>query len=134
MTALLLVGLTENIASGESPPVTGPVAAAVTFFQNHLAQPVGMDAVAEELGLSRKQFYLRFRREMGMTPNDYLQRLRLQAAEKLLLTTDWTVETVGTESGFPRAPYFCRVFRSYFGRTPGQYREAFCAERAGAAF
>ena len=57
-----------------------------------------------------------------MTPNACFHRLRLHCAEKLLATTDWTVETVGSESGFPRAPYFCRVFRNYFGRTPGQYR------------
>ena len=129
MTALLLVGLTEDICSGESAQLSEPVSAALNFLQTHIAQPVGMDAVAAEVGLSRKQFYLRFRREMGMTPNDYLQRLRLRAAEKLLATTDWTVETVGAEAGFPRAPYFCRVFRNYFGRTPGQYREEWNAKR-----
>ena len=129
MTALMLVGLTDSMSAEKSQHPTGPVAAALEFLQAHLAQPVGMDAVAEQVGLSRKQFYLRFRREMGMTPNDYLQRLRLRAAEKLLATTDWTVETVGSESGFPRAPYFCRVFRNYFGRTPGQYRLELCNSR-----
>ena len=122
LSALLLMGLTECMAGGETGSLSQPIAAALDFLNASLAHPVGMDAVAETVGLSRKRFYLQFRREMGMTPNDCLQRLRLRCAEKLLAASDLTVEAVGTESGFTRATYFCRVFRNYFGRTPGQYR------------
>jgi AraC-like DNA-binding protein len=57
-----------------------------------------------------------------MTPGDSLQRRRLRRAERLLISTEWTVEAIGMEVGFPRAPYFCRVFRTYLGCSPGEFR------------
>jgi AraC-like DNA-binding protein len=57
-----------------------------------------------------------------MTPGDSLQRRRLRRAERLLISTEWTVEAIGMEVGFPRAPYFCRVFRTYLGCSRGEFR------------
>jgi AraC-like DNA-binding protein len=121
--AWALVQIAENLGSCSPNAGSEPIAAAIAFLEAHMAQPMGMDAVAKAVGLPRKQFYTQFSRETGMTPNDWLQRLRLRRAEQLLLSTDLTLESIAADVGYPGAPYFCRVFRKYLGRSPGQFRQ-----------
>jgi AraC-like DNA-binding protein len=121
--ALVLVEVAEGLGRGAREAGSAPIASAMELLEAKLAQSVGMDSVAQAVGLTRKQFYARFRSETGMTPNDWLQRQRLRRAEQLLIGTDWSVEVIGREVGFQTAPYFCRVFRKYLGRSPGQFRE-----------
>ncbi len=120
--ALALVQVAERLGSGDQNRGSAPIVAAMDWLESRLAQSVGMDSAAAAVGLTRKQFYARFRRETGMTPNDWLQRQRLRRAEQLLIGTKLSVEAIGREVGFQQAPYFCRVFRRYLGRSPGQFR------------
>lgn len=120
--AWALVQIAENLGSSFRSAGSEPITAAMAFLETHMARPMGMDAVASAIGIPRKQFYSQFRKETGMTPNDWLQRLRLRRAEELLLSTDLTVESIAAEVGYPGAAYFCRVFRKYLGSPPGQFR------------
>jgi AraC-like DNA-binding protein len=120
--AWALVQIAENLGSCSQNTGSARISAAMTFLETHMGRPVGMDAVASAVGIPRKQFYSQFRQETGMTPNDWLQRLRLRRAEELLLSTNLTVESIALELGYPGAAYFCRVFRKYLGSTPGQFR------------
>ena len=59
-----------------------------------------------------------------MTPSAMLMRARLERAAALLRETDATVTAVAAEAGFPCLPYFHRLFRRTFGKTPEEYRRA----------
>ncbi len=56
------------------------------------------------------------------SPNDYLQRLRVETAQGLLLETDLAVTAVAGEVGFDTSQYFAAVFKKYTGQTPTAFR------------
>ncbi|HHT64561.1 MAG: response regulator [Caldicoprobacterales bacterium] len=80
--------------------------------------------VAEYLGLSRNYFGQLFKKETGCTFSDYVNRVRISKAKKLLQTTTLKVyeisELVGIEDSF----YFSSLFKKYVGCSPTEYREA----------
>ena len=53
----------------------------------------------------------------------YLRECRLNAAKKLLASTDKTVREISLESGFGDYPHFCKIFLAEIGVTPSGYRE-----------
>ena len=64
-----------------------------------------------------------FLSETGTTMVGYLRECRLNAAKKLLASTDKTVREISLESGFGDYPHFCKIFLAEIGVTPSGYRE-----------
>ncbi|WP_395738010.1 helix-turn-helix domain-containing protein [Prosthecobacter sp.] len=110
----------EGLSSGRE---AGLVTAAIAHLELHFDKPLQMDAVAETIGCSRSRFYAAFRRETGMSPNDWLLRLRVDKA-LALLAGDATpsVREIAHATGFSSHAYFCQVIRKYTGRSPGEHR------------
>jgi AraC-like DNA-binding protein len=101
---------------------SGVVQAAKSFLQENLVQEISISELAERLGCSRGHLHAAFRREMGMSPNDYLQRLRIKrCCDKLRTSTD-SITEVAFGNGFDSAQYFARVFRKYLGFSPTEFR------------
>lgn len=98
-------------------------AAAVNFLRQHHAEPVSMATLARHLGYSRSRTFELFKAEMGLTPNDYLQRVRMENACHLLRRTTLSVTDIALSVGFNSSQYFSTVFRRYTGRTPGAFRQ-----------
>ena len=98
------------------------VARAKEYMENHFTQPLQMNEVAQKAGCSRAHLFLVFKRETGMSPNDWLQRRRVKCAAELLRTTKRKLEDIATATGFSSAQYCCQVFRKYTGKTPGGHR------------
>jgi transcriptional regulator GlxA family with amidase domain len=103
---------------------TGVVASAVAYFEQNFTSPLQMDAVAEALHCSRSKLYATFKRETGMSPNDWLLRLRVKNAEELLVGSRRAVKDIALSVGFSSHAYFCQVFRKYTGRAPAKVRVA----------
>lgn len=78
--------------------------------------------VAGQLGYSRSYLHNRFRTEVGMSPSDYAQRLRIKRCCQRLTATEESVTDIAIEFGFGSSQYFSRVFRKYLGTTPSEYR------------
>ena len=70
-----------------------------------------------------------FKSETGLTPNDYVQRLRIGRACEILGGSDESITGIACRMGFSDSQYFARVFRKYMGETPSQYRDRTLAER-----
>ncbi|MNG27780.1 HTH-type transcriptional activator RhaR [compost metagenome] len=60
---------------------------------------------------------------MGITPFEYLNRVRIEEAAELLGSSALTVAQIAAATGFETTSYFGKVFRRYVGMTPLQYRE-----------
>lgn len=83
-----------------------------------------VEEVAERLHISQAYFSRIFRQEMGITPIEYLTRLRLQGAANDLLNTGDVLEDIAVRNGFSGGNYFCKVFRRYMGMSPVEYRKS----------
>jgi transcriptional regulator GlxA family with amidase domain len=98
------------------------VAAALAHLREHLHEPVMMDHLARQAGCGRARLFQLFKQNTGLTPNDYLQRLRIAKARELLTTTSQSVTEIAFAAGFASSQYFSRVFRKYTGQMPSEYR------------
>lgn len=94
------------------------------FLQSNYSQVIDMTQLAQQHGFSVRTFNRRFKLATGMTPLEYLQQRRLQAATSLLRDSNLTVAEVGQQVGYGDASYFTRMFRRQFDFTPQQYRES----------
>ena len=81
-----------------------------------------VDQLAFELGVSRAQLFRRIKSDSGYTPNELLQTMRLDKADRLLKTTEMSVSEVAYSVGFSSPSYFAKCYKSKFGVLPSESR------------
>ena len=134
--ALLLVGRFAALAGGESG-TRSPMSArerrraveAALWLQENFREPVGLAAVARAAGLSPCHFLRVFAKVLGVTPHQYLVRLRLARAARLLAEEALPVTAVALECGFADLSNFVRTFGRVAGVSPRRFRRAAQGER-----
>ena len=100
----------------------GPISTAVAYLHAHLTEPIAMEDLALETGLSANYLGERFRAELGQTVTDYLNRLRIDRARDLLDRTSDSITDIALSTGFDSISYFGKIFRRHTGHTPREYR------------
>ena len=104
------------------PVAPAPIAKAVQLLAQQLEQPPAICELARQVGLGPTRFHALFRQAMGMTPRDYLGRLRLREAQRALRQTDEEITQIALRLGYPSSQYFATAFRRYTGVAPREYR------------
>jgi transcriptional regulator GlxA family with amidase domain len=84
-----------------------------------------IETLIEEVPASRRNLVRRFKQATGITPIEYLQRTRIEAAKKLLETSDRNILDVMMETGYNDLKSFRSLFRKHTGMTPAAYRQKF---------
>lgn len=92
------------------------------LMQESFAEEVQMEELAREVGLSRPHFFKLFKKQMGITPNLYLNTLRSEHAISELMTTEKSITDIGHDLGFSSQASFTRFFASNVGIPPSEYR------------
>jgi AraC-like DNA-binding protein len=87
-------------------------------------QPLDLDDVARAAGLSRPHFYKLFRQQVGVTPNIYLNSLRMERAIDRLTGSDDAVAEIGLDLGFSSQASFSRFFIANGVVPPSAYRRS----------
>lgn len=95
---------------------------AVEFIAGHYADELNMREIAHHYGYSEGHFYRSFKGRMGLPPNAYLTRLRVQFAARLLCESSLPVKEIGARVGVPDEAYFSRLFRKAHGVCPSVFR------------
>ena len=95
---------------------------AVQWLADHFAEKVSVDRLAAHMGYSRARLFTLFKDHTGVSPNDYLVRLRIGKAKDMLSSGSSPVKTIATVCGFSDAQYFSRIFKRQTGLTPLSYR------------
>lgn len=107
------------------PARTPAIAAIQQWLPDHLTEELTVDALAGRATMSLRTFARCFRAETGTTPAAYVEALRIEAARRLLETSDLTVSAVARAVGLKHAETLHRAFRRAVGTTPERYREHF---------
>ena len=102
-----------------------PVARIQRYVQENLDQPLGVPQLATEVAMSPRSFARVFVREAGVTPAEFVQRARIDAARGLLEGGDLALKVIAWRCGFGSAARMRLVFTQRLGVTPTQYREQF---------
>jgi len=102
-----------------------PMRAAQEWILDNLAWPLSVPDIAEYANMSPRNFARVFRREVGMTPGQYVERMRIARARKLLETTALPIRQVARRCGFATPETFLRSFSKILQLTPTEYRQRF---------
>lgn len=97
------------------------------------ADRVSMAAMASEAAMSERSLARRFLGATGLSPNRYLQELRLERARVLLAAGERNVGEIAYLSGFSDGAHFRRSFRTRFGTSPADFRDLLRSGRKDAA-
>lgn len=118
----ILYTLVKTLSSPLAPPRPQLMEEAVKYLKAHNTEPFHVNDLVHHMGYSRASLFTLFKRHTGLTPNDYLVRLRLDKAKQMLTATAVSIVSIATACGFRSPEYFSAVFRRYVGQTPGAYR------------
>ncbi|GGA28652.1 response regulator transcription factor [Paenibacillus physcomitrellae] len=95
----------------------------LTYIQIHFRKDLSLDDLAEQMNLHPNYISSLFKKETGHTFINYLNMLRIQAAQELLISnSELSVCAIGRQVGYDSKHYFSKVFKKYTGTTPGAYR------------
>ena len=108
-----------------------PISRLLEWALGHLAQPLTIDYLAARAHLSRRTFVRAVRAATGTTPAAWIRARRLDAARRLLETTDLSIDQISADCGFGNAVTLRQNFAAAFSTTPTEYRRRFDA-RGGA--
>jgi AraC family transcriptional regulator len=98
---------------------------AVAYIEDHLAEPISLEALARLVGLSACYFCRAFRQSLGMPPQRYQLSQRIERAKTLLARRVASVTDVSLTVGYNDTSAFCTAFRRVTGLTPSTYRRNF---------
>ena len=93
------------------------------FLHDNFRSDISMTQLSDIMGVTPQHFCRVFRRTMNVRPNEFLTRMRLDEAKRLLNEKDVSVSEAAVRSGFRDAGYFSTVFRKHEGISPAQYKK-----------
>jgi AraC-like DNA-binding protein len=120
----------RSVARTTPPPITGGqvrdyrLRRALGLMHDLSGEPPTLEQVARSAGLSRPSFFKLFRSELGVTPNIYLNSIRLERAITILTTSARAIGDIGCDLGFASHASFTRFFLCNAGVPPSGYRSS----------
>jgi AraC-like DNA-binding protein len=122
--ALELMAAALRLASPRESAAPRWLFVARDYLHAHATEQVTLTQLSEVSGVHRIHFARTFRRVWGVTPAEYVRRLRLESACGALVETDQPIADIALDCGYSSQAHFTRAFGAHIGETPGAYRRA----------
>ena len=120
----LLTELFSCMSYGETLSVNELILRAVRHIECHSDTPLRVRELANICHVSTSYFYESFKREMGVSPIEYKNRIMIRRAERTLIDhPDAPIEEISEKLGFESSIYFRRLFKAKTGMSPREYRK-----------
>ncbi|SDE19330.1 AraC-like ligand binding domain-containing protein [Paenibacillus sp. UNCCL117] len=110
--------------SMEKIPHHDTIQKSIDYMKTHFQSPISREMIASHVSLSPGYFSVSFKKNTGLSPIQYLTKLRLDHAKYLLRSSRIPIKRVAEESGFEDSFYFSRLFFRETGMTPRDYRNS----------
>lgn len=119
----------ESILNSED--ITRPeIRKAIQYIKDHLSCNLSLTTIANEVSLSDSYLSKVFKKEMDISLMQYINQCRVWEAEKLLISSPYSIEFISRRIGYSSASYFCKIFKQYTGETPYGYRRKYTVYHA----
>lgn len=99
------------------------LAAAVEFIKNNAHQNLTLEFIAEKIKISRSTLHRHFKRELGITPNEFILEEKIKKAKFLLRNTQDSVSEIAYNLSFGSSSQFIKHFKKLTGITPLKYKK-----------
>lgn len=96
----------------------------ISYISTHFQEPLTLDKIAQELHFNKYYISRVFSSKLHCSFSEYVNRLRLDYAARMLRETDQSITDIWQDAGFESQKTFNRTFLSCYGMTPSQYRKA----------
>ncbi|MFN8325574.1 AraC family transcriptional regulator N-terminal domain-containing protein [Flavobacterium sp.] len=99
-----------------------PLLPTIEYIRSNIRETIHLKELSDKACMSTTSFYRYFKRELGMSPIEYILNEKIKYAKKLLSNPNIQVNEVSYATGFEDCNYFIRLFKKYEGITPKQYQ------------
>jgi AraC-like DNA-binding protein len=110
----------KELSVAALPPL---IKEAVTSIRFHIDQPLSLNRIADTLGVHPSYLSRTFKKAVGMTLTDYINRLRIEEAKYMLASSNESVAKIALSVGYNDPNYFSKVFMKLEHVTPHEYRK-----------
>jgi len=97
---------------------------AIQYINENYMKDIKLEDVARQVHVSPNYFSRIFKTEYKQSFVEYLTRIRIEAAKKMILKADKSISDICWDVGYNDPNYFTKVFKKVTGQTPSEYREA----------
>ncbi|TBD31907.1 helix-turn-helix domain-containing protein [Rhizobium ruizarguesonis] len=94
------------------------------YAESRIDQRMSLEELADVAGFSRAHFAATFKAATSMSAHEFLLRMRIQAAARLLICTDLALVEIALQTGFQNQPHFTTVFKKITAVTPRKWRDS----------
>ncbi|WP_331281712.1 AraC family transcriptional regulator [Paenibacillus sp. FSL P4-0081] len=123
-TCELLAVLMPGAFPADTPSPSGWVSECMEFMNLHATEGISVQQVASYAGVHRSYFTSAFTSQTGVSPQKYIQNIRMGKAKRLLAETDASITEIALSLGYPNLYTFTRAFKSYYKTSPLHTRSA----------
>ena len=95
----------------------------IRYIEHNYDKSITLDTLARHSNYSKRHFTRLFREVSGLSPMDYLNKVRIKNASDLLVRSDMSIIEISRLCGFEDNNLFSRRFKAFFNLTPSQYRK-----------
>lgn len=97
---------------------------AMLFMMHNYPERIKIDALADQIGITRNYLAKSFQKELGVSPQEFLINLRMEKAAALLSNSAIPINEVAAKVGYPDPLAFSKKFKESYGMSPKSYRES----------
>lgn len=105
-----------------TPTVAEKARESARWLERNCGSPVSMIDAARLAAMSERNFWRLFKREIGLTPSQYLLRARLQLSCQLLTSSELPIDKIARRTGLSNGERMSKLFRKQFSMSPTEYR------------
>lgn len=116
---LVEVGRSISAEQGEKSLFTK----SIRYINEFYYKPIRITELAKMESVSMTTYNLHFKRQMGMSPTQYILALRMHSAKELLESSKLPVRDIGAMCGYDDFNFFTKVFKKYTKKSPSEYRK-----------
>ena len=102
--------------------ISEKIMASARWLEENADRPITIELAAEVSAMSERNFLRRFKAEIGMTPSDYLQRIRLELSCRMLVESQLPVDKIARRCGIGSGGQLAKLLKKHLSVTPTDYR------------
>ncbi len=121
--SICFLRLIKKLKNSFTPSTIPLIADTIAYIQANFAQPITLNEIAAQLNYSRDYILKQFKFYCGITPHQYLLRLRIENAKVMLSSSKASLSEIATQCGFNTPSSFYRTFHKDTNQSPSAFRK-----------